>query len=182
MRRSEFLAQEYGSLREEVRETKARLFKLAGFGIVGLPSAYSVAKIYEVDVLVLSLPILICTLVLLFLSESRALMRCGKYIRTVLEQEVVGEDGQTVGGWECWLEEHPQHEPDRRLVDKLLAVFFYLLFLFYYVAAVWLAVQLARESYGVVGLAVALGSYIGVGILFVAVLIYSFRYSVSTES
>jgi hypothetical protein len=188
MRRSDFATLEYPALRKEIEETKARLFKLAGFGIVGLPGAYSVAKIYEIGVLTLSLPILICTIVLLYVSESHALMRCGRYVRHVVESQIVGqddkpilgEDGRPIGGWEWWLEQKVSNEPDRRLVDKLLAVFFYLLFFFYYVASVALSAQLANRLWGVLGLAIALGTYIGVGILFIVVLILGFRRSVST--
>ena len=112
MEKSEFLRYEYLTLREEIKETKARIFKLAGIGIVGMPSAYFFAKAYQLEVLVMSLPILICTVVLLYLSESRALMRCGQYIRTKIEPAIIDTHGICGTGWECWLEE--KAKGDRR--------------------------------------------------------------------
>jgi hypothetical protein len=179
-RKEDFLKAEYGTLRQEVKETKGRIFKLAGLGIVGMPSAYYLANTYHVDVLILSLPLLICTVVLLYLSESKALMRCGKYIRTVIEPEIRGEAAKSPLGWEHWLEEMGHGEQDRRIVDKLLTLFFYILWIFYYIASVGLAVQLATAKYQDVGRATVLGTYVGIGIIFVAVLVYSFRQSTST--
>lgn len=175
MNRSEFLKLEYETLREEIKETKSRLFKLAGLGVVGMPSAYSLAQVYKIDVLILSLPILICTLVLLYLSESGALMRCGRYIRVRIEAEITNGAGRGVNGWEHWLEERAKGEPNRRRVDQFLAVFFYLVFVFYYVASVSLAAGMAKVSYGDVGFAVALGAYVALGILSLYFLFSGFR-------
>ena len=81
MDKFEFVKMEYLTLKEEIKETKNRIFKLAGLGVVGMPAAYFIAKTHKIEALILSLPVLICTLLLLFLSESRALMRCGAYIK-----------------------------------------------------------------------------------------------------
>ena len=180
MDRSEFVKYEFLSIREEIKETKTRIFRLAGLGLVAMPSAYFLAQTYELDVLIISLPFLISTVVLLYLSESRALMRCGAYIKQVIESEVRNTDGDRIFGWEHWLSEKPKGEPDRRLVDKLVAIFFYLLFLFYYVASVSLAVAKASELFGIIGLSVVLAFYIGIGIMFLAFLIMNYRYSTST--
>ena len=85
MENDKFLIQQYISLREEVKETKARIFKLAGLGIVGMPASYFLAHTYKLEILIISLPILICTILLLFLAENRALMRCGMYIKEHIE-------------------------------------------------------------------------------------------------
>lgn len=174
-----FIECEYLTLRDEIKQTKERLFKLAGIGLVAVPSAYSLANIYKIQALVLSLPILICTMVLLFLSESRAVMRCGMYIKEKLET-FVPENSSTIIGWEHWLSEHKKGELDRRAVDKFLAIFFYLLFAFYYIASVQLAVITAKEQFGVVGMAVALGFYLGIGIIFIGFLIINFKHSTGT--
>jgi hypothetical protein len=102
MERDKFMEIEYQTLREEIKQTKDRIFKLAGFGLIGMPSAYSFANIYDIQVLVLSLPIMICTIFLLFLSETRALMRCGTYIKNKLEPNI-NNNADTRIGWEAWL-------------------------------------------------------------------------------
>lgn len=180
MQREEFLKCEYQSLRDEITETKARIFRLAGFGLVGMPAAYYLAQTYQIEVLVLSLPVLICTLVLLYFAESRALMRCGSYIRNNIEPLVFGRE-KNRGGWESWLAQNPHGEADRRIVDKLVAFFFYLLFLYYYVASVHLASTNARELFGAVGFAVTLAVYVGIGIVFLAFMITNFRFLTQTS-
>ncbi len=181
MNREEFVLHEYVSIREEIRDTKARIFKLAGFGIVAMPTANYLAHTYDIRVITLSLPILICTIVILFLAESRALMRCGKYIREIIEPMMADDDGHVGVGWETWLQRKEKGEPDRRLVDKLVAFFFYILFLFYYSAAVYLAAGSANCSYGMPGLSICLGFYIGIGLIFIVALITNLKYSSSTD-
>ncbi len=181
MDHAEFMKCEYLTLREEIKDTKDRIFKLAGFGIAGVPGAYYLANVYKLEILVYTLPILIIIIALLYLAESRALMRCGRYIRTRLEEQVKDENGAVVGGWEKWLETRERGEPNRRSVDKYATAFFYLLFTIYYAAAVSMASHMAGEHFGVVGCAVVLGAYIGVGAAFIAFLIGSIKYCISTH-
>ena len=182
MDKNDFLLQQYLTLRDEVKETKSRIFKLAGFGIIGMPSAYFLAHTYKLDILIISLPILICTILLLFLAESRALMRCGLYIKEHIETELVSSVDINFIGWEHWLEQKQRGKPGRRIVDILVVVFFYTLFLFYYIASVALAAQTCGSKYGTIGLAVVLGAYIGLGIIFVGFLLFSLKHSTSTSS
>lgn len=190
MDKSKFLEAQYVSIREEIRETKARIFRLAGYGLVGIPSAYLFAEKYQIQIITYSLPILICTLVLIFMSESRALMRAGRYIRCCIEpvfyppanskaKDIACEYSIDIG-WENWLEEQQSGEPGRRLVDKLLAGFFYTLFFIYYIASVFMASSVARSEYGTLGMSIALGFYIGIGTIFCAILFWNFRHSTST--
>ena len=181
MDKAQFMREEYVSLRDEIKETKARIFTLAGFGLVALPSAYGLAQALKIDALILSLPILICTIQLLYLSESRSLMRAGEYIKKNLEERVTGCDDDECRGWEHWLEDKPAREPDRRSVDKLLAIFFYLLYAFYYLASVELAVVTANHRWGVIGMAAVLGFYVAVGGGFIWFLAFNYRRSVSTN-
>jgi hypothetical protein len=81
MDKQEFMKQQYISLREEIKETKARIFKTLGFGLVVVPAANFVATTYQVDVLIMLMPCLIIVVALIYLSENRAKMRCGRYIR-----------------------------------------------------------------------------------------------------
>lgn len=177
---ADFRKCEYVTLREEIKETKGRIFRLAGLGIIGMPSSYFLAATYEFEILILSLPILICIVLLLYISESRALMRCGEYIKTKIEPEINDNGKKNFKGWEHWLQEKKKGERGRRTVDKLVTVFFYILFLFYYIASVSLAVEMANSKWGVTGFAVTIGFYVGTGILFIGFLGYCFKHSTST--
>ncbi len=173
---------EYVALREEIKETKARIFSLAGFALVAMPSSYGLAQAFKIEALVLSLPILICTIQLVYLAESRSLMRCGEYIKKRIEEPIARAAGSGEAlGWEHWLSEQPAAESSRRTVDKMLAYFFYLIFLFYYVASVQLAAATASNQWGVIGLAVSLGFYIGIGVVFAAFLIRNYRHTTTTS-
>jgi hypothetical protein len=159
MERDEFLLQEYQTLREEIRETKSRIFKLA-FGMLGIPTAYIIAERYQdtsvsagLPVLSLSLPLIVMTLTLLFTAESRALMRTGRYIKNFIEPRVNWDtkpdpiaNGAVLRGWETWLEVRSVDEPKRRIVDQLVSYFFYGLFVLYYIGSVLLA-STAAEVY-----------------------------------
>lgn len=180
MEEDKFVIQQYISLREEIKETKSRIFKLAGLGIVGMPASYFLAHTYKLEILIISLPILICTILLLFLAESRALMRCGMYIKEQIEP-IFQQQNIDFKGWEHWLQETKQGEPGRRIVDVLVVVFFYILFAFYYVASVSLAAQTCNNKFGTIGFASVLGLYIGLGVVFIGFLFRSFKHSTSTK-
>lgn len=187
MTRSEFLKSEYETLREEIKISKSRMFTLAVGALVGIPTAYSfaektVAEKTDTHGIVFSLPLLICVIMLLYLSETFALMRAGRYIRFHIEPKIVDATEPSFKGWEHWLEEFPRPltKPSRRLVDRFLTSFFYVIFVFYYVMSATLAASRAYTQFQAIGLAVSLSVYISVGILFVAFLLFSFKYSVGT--
>lgn len=194
MDKAKFYEHQYVSIREEIKETKARIFKLAWLGLIGVPTAYLFAEKYEILVVTLTMPVIICTLMLLFIAESMALMRAGRYIRLciepiiiefvpkaekkesndVVEEEEPSDEVDATGatdcflevGWETWLEGPRQKgEPGRRLVDKLVTIFFYSLFTFYYIAAGWLAVVAAEKSLGIIGLYLALVFYVAIAVV-----------------
>jgi hypothetical protein len=142
MNSSDFLKCEFEVLRKEIEQSKDRIFKLAIGGIIGIPSGYSIAEQAKLDILSYSLPLLICIIVLLCLSESFAVMRAGRYIRDEIEPNIVDTAERKPEGWEAWLEKHTY----RRYVDRFLMSFFYLLFVFYYVASATLAVKIASEK------------------------------------
>lgn len=59
MNRGEFLNEEFKTLREEIRETKSRIFRTIVAGLTVVPAANAIAEQYDVGVLVVSLPILV---------------------------------------------------------------------------------------------------------------------------
>lgn len=173
MNREEFLKQQFITLREEVKETKSRIFRALGLGLVIVPASNFLAKEYSVDTLILSTPLLTIVVALLFMAETRALMRCGRYIRTKIESEI-----EDFIGWEEWLEIPSNY--DRRDVDKYLSYSFYLLFIVYYCGATFLAFRFSTEKYGIVAASLVSSAYVAIGIWFVIFTIQNIKYSVST--
>lgn len=167
----EFLKQEYIALREETVETKERIFKTLGFGLVVVPAFEFLAKTYDqaAPEIVLFVPLLVIVVALVYLSENNSLMRSGQYIKERIETTVVG-----VKGWEHWLEESSNEYA--RGVDKYLSYAFYMLFFVYYAASVALAGSLIM-NYGEVTAGILFGAYTAIGLWFVFYLYGSIRLS-----
>ena len=176
MDKSEFLKQQYLTLREEIKAPKARIFKMASVGIIAMPAFYFLATAYQIDLLILTLPIIICVIVILYLSEMHAMMRCGRYIRTMIEPNI-----DNVVGWEMWLEKEEIGEQDRRKVEKLVTYFFYLIFAIYYLASVNLSAQYASTKLGLEYSWIFYSFYIALGIIFGFQLVQSWKFTVSTK-
>jgi hypothetical protein len=68
MDKQEFLKQQYLTLRDEIKETKDRIFKTMGFGLVVVPGSHFLAEAYKVDTVTLSLPILVVVVALIYLA------------------------------------------------------------------------------------------------------------------
>lgn len=190
MDKDKFFEAQYVFIREEIKEIKARIFRLAGFGLVGVPTAYTFATKYDIEIIAYVLPFLICALALIFMAESQALMRAGRYIRCCIEpiyfppstaehKDTSCEFSLNIG-WETWLEAQEKGEPGRRSGDKLIALFFYSLFFLYYLASVWLASSVAKSNLGTLGQSIVLGFYVGLGVVFGAILFMNFARSTST--
>ena len=175
MEKSEFLKQQYLSLREEVKETKDRIFKTMGFGLVVVPASHFLSQAYKIDTVTLSLPILVVVVALIYLAENNALMRCGRYLKHHIEPEI-----REVIGWEEWLETKSSY--DTRAVDKYLSYAFYLLFFVYFAGSVFLASRFALETYGMLPTSLLLGGYVAIGIWFVIFLLKSIKISTTTEA
>jgi len=170
MDKTEFLKQQYLTLREEIKETKDRIFKTMGFGLVVVPAAHFLSQAYNIDTVTLSMPLLVVVVALIFLAENNALMRCGSYLKDHIESEVEG-----IIGWEVWLE--TENNFDRRAVDEYLSYAFYLLFFVYYAGSVFLVAKFALKSYGMLETALLLGAYVAIGIWFVIFLLKNIKTS-----
>jgi hypothetical protein len=136
-----FLIEEYRTLRREIEETKSRIFKLAVLSAAGMPTSYFFAHQNIIDIFTMFLPLLICAVMALYLSESRDLMRCGKYIKENIEpfqdemEKMIAGKKIEWKGWERWLEEDDSPNSffmknTKRSVDNFVAFFFYIFFLF----------------------------------------------------
>lgn len=175
MDKQEFLKQQYLTLREEIRETKDRIFKTMGFGLVVVPASHFLAQAYKIDTVILSLPVLVVVVALIYLAENNALMRCGRYIKHHIEPEI-----REVIGWEEWLETKSSY--DARAVDKYLSYAFYLLFLVYFAGSVFLAARFALQTYGMLATSLLLGGYVAIGIWFIIFLLKSIKISTTTTT
>ena len=174
MNKQDFLKEQFLTLRKEIEATKSRIFKSLGFGLVIVPTSHFFAKSYKIDTIILSIPILVIVVALIYLSENNALMRCGRYIRLHIEPEIEG-----VIGWEKFLETPSEIDP--RSVDKYLSYCFYLLFFVYFAGSVFLAGRFSLEQYGLTVHSVLLGAYIAIGIWFLTYLLRSIRVSTRTK-
>ena len=139
MTTDEFMKEQYLTLRDEIRESKARIFWLliiaillvmvAGYMAAEHPSAFANAAI----------PFLLLGLMLTFISEQNNIARAGRYLRETVEPRI-----ENVVGWEHWLETKPR----LREVDHAFVLGFSVLFLiFFAISASLTLVQLDRGSH-----------------------------------
>ncbi len=133
-----FYELQYLTLRKEIEDTHARMFTLLIGGSALVPAAQFLSEAFRAGVFLVVLPFLVVVLVLLFLSQNVAIMRCGQYIREHIEAKI-----PDITGWETWEEQRDDNGGgrigDRRIVDNLLNYGFYLLSGLYYVVSVYLA-------------------------------------------
>lgn len=165
MDNNEFLKQQYVTLREEIRDSKARIFRIMGFGLTIVPAANFVAQTYKVDAITLSLPILVVVIALVFLAENNALMRCGSYIKDHIEPNF-----PKIVGWETWLQ--IKKKWNVRNVDIYVSYAFHILFLVYFIGSVLIARNFCIITYGTYLANLLLSTYVIIGVWFV---IYLFQ-------
>jgi len=170
---SDFLREEFVTLRDEIKESKSRMYRTMGLGVFVVPAANLLAQVYKVEILLLTIPLLVVVVALMYLSENHALMRCGRYIRLHIEPHF------DVLGWEKWLETPDSFHP--RSVDKYVSYSFYLLFFVYFAGSVFIADRHMRSEYGAVQATILLGFYVAVGVWFLIYLIQNVRVSTVTS-
>lgn len=132
MSREEFLKQQYLTLRDEIRESKARLFRLLVLGALFVPAAGFIATEYKATFASASIPFIIIVVMLAFISEQNAIVRAGRYLKENVEPHITG-----VIGWEKWLESNHK----LRAVDRYFYGSFLVLFLVFYTIGASTAVQ-----------------------------------------
>jgi uncharacterized membrane protein len=131
MDQSEFLKQQFSTIREEIKAIKSRLFWTVAMGLFGVPIITFMAE-YTGKFVSLLIPYLVLVIILMFLAEQSALMRAGRYIRQVIEPNV-----DTSLGWEAWLESRS----DLRLMDRHFVACFIIVFFVYYFMTIGVAMQ-----------------------------------------
>ncbi|MCP4247014.1 MAG: hypothetical protein GY778_08180 [bacterium] len=126
------LRDEFVTLRDEIRATKARLFWIVVLGLFGVPLLAYLASQAHLFVWLL-LPFSVLALILMFLAEQSSMMRAGRYIREKIET-----DAECSAGWEQWVESLPQF----RFMDKQYVACFVIIFFAYYFLTIGVAVNM----------------------------------------
>lgn len=120
MNDSDFLKHQFITLREEIRESKARIFKLVVLGALFVPAAGYAADRLQLFLASAAIPFVLVLLMLDFISEQNAIIRAGRYLKEHIEPKVAG-----VTGWEKWLESnHKLRSVDRYFFGSFLLMFF----------------------------------------------------------
>ena len=178
MDKQEFLKEQFVTLRQEIKATKARLFWIVLAGLFGVPVLSHLAA--DADALVwLLIPYLVLVLIVMFLNEQNTMMRAGQYIREQVERNI-----DYSPGWEAWIESRAE----LRLMDRHYFACFIIIFFVYYFASIGMAMhrflghgandQFGQYGYLTIGAAVTYG--IG-GIWVLSILVHHWRSSVSTS-
>ncbi len=132
MDKNEFLRQQYVTLRDEIKATKQRAFLIVLLGLIAVPIVAFVAQTHELDYVAPMVPFLVLVLTVAYFVEQNALMRCGQFIRSSIEPQIMDAPG-----WETWLES----KPDLRTMDKYFGGCFMIVFFVFYFLSVALAIN-----------------------------------------
>jgi hypothetical protein len=162
MDKARFQELQYLTLRKEVEDSLNRAFQIMVGGATLIPILVGILGHYTATPILLTLPMMVVVIALLYLNQWNSIMRCGRYIRTRIEPEMMGEEG-----WEAWLESHPDTHMGavhNRLVDTYLVFAFYLLTGAYYFATGYIGVTYAHQKYGAAGQWSTLAAYVVIGI------------------
>lgn len=159
--KTRFQELQFLTLRKEIEDSLNRSFQIMVGGATLVPILVGILGHYTATPILLTLPMMVVVIALLYLNQWNSIMRCGRYIRTRLEPEMTSEEG-----WEAWLESNPDMHlgaVHNRLVDTYLVYAFYLLTAAYYFACSYIAINYAHGSYGPVAAWLALTAYIVIG-------------------
>ncbi|MEK6643320.1 MAG: hypothetical protein AABZ08_05375 [Planctomycetota bacterium] len=132
MSADEFMKQQYLTLRDEIRASKARIFILLILGTLFVPAAGFAAREFSSTYASGSMPFLILVLMLAFVMEQNSIIRAGKYLKDHVEPHIEG-----VVTWEAWLERNQK----TRDTDRYFFGSFLLVFVLFYTIAATLAVE-----------------------------------------
>ena len=119
MSSDQYMKQQYLTLRDEIRASKARIFILLVLGTLLVPLVGFLAKEYSATYASASLPFVILILMICFLMEQNCIIRAGKYLKDHVEPHIEG-----VTTWETWLESnHRLRDTDRYFFGSFILVF-----------------------------------------------------------
>lgn len=179
MNLSDFQREQFVVLRREIESRQTRLFWTVVIGLLGMPTLIYLTK--DADTLAwLAIPLLMIVIIVLFLAEQHAMMRCGRFIR-----EKVEKNPDLAPGWESWLESNPEF----RLMERNFVGSFVVIFFLYYFLAIgmalyrlWAVVSSDPSGHYLYWLYGAIVCYT-IGALWAMLnLVHHWRFSVSTSS
>lgn len=135
----EFMKEQYLTLRDEIRESKSRIFWLLIIGVFLVMAAGYLAAEHPNAFANAAIPFLLLGLMLSFVAEQNNIARAGRYLRETVEPRI-----ENVMGWEHWLETKPR----LREVDHAFVLGFSVLFLvFFAITASLSLMQLDKEKH-----------------------------------
>ena len=138
MATDEFMKHQYLTLREEIRDSKARIFWLLIIGMLMVMTAGYLAAEHPSAFSNAAIPFLLLGLMLSFISEQNNIARAGRYLRETVEPSI-----ENLVGWEHWLESKPR----LREVDHSFVLGFSVLFLIFFAVTTSLTlVQLDKNK------------------------------------
>ena len=163
MENNALILQQFITLREEIKATKARIFWIVAMGLFGVPLiTYLAESIKGALFLTPMVPYVVLVLIVMFIAEHTALMRAGQYIRRKIEPN----SNQAIE-WETWLESNTS----ARLLDKHFVAVFVLVFFVYYFMSIGFAIQTLQSDQG--GDPLPLAWTIAAGVTYVVGLIWT---------
>jgi hypothetical protein len=162
MATEEFMKQQFLTLRDEIRESKARVFWLLIMGVLLVIASGYLAAEHPSAFANAAIPFLLLALMLSFISEQNNIARAGRYLREAVEPRI-----ENLVGWEHWLETKPR----LREVDHSFVIGFSVLFLIFFAIASSLTLMqldknaVLKQYVWAAGAAYALGAFC-IGVVF----------------
>lgn len=138
MSTEQFMSQQYITLRDEIRASKARIFMLLMMGTLFIPAVGFAAKAFSAVYASASMPFIILVLMLCFLMEQNSIIRAGRYLKQHVEPHIDG-----IITWENWLESNQR----LRDTDRYFFGSFLLVFVVFYAVASGSAVESLAEQW-----------------------------------
>jgi hypothetical protein len=123
MATDEFMRQQFLTLRDEIRESKARIFWVLILGMALVLVCGYLASEHPSALGNAAIPFLLIGLMLSYVSEQNNIARAGRYLRETVEPRI-----ENLLGWEHWLESKPR----LREVDHSFVLGFSVLFLIFF--------------------------------------------------
>ncbi len=179
----QFLIEEYKTLREEMKETKDRIFKIVIFSISVIPLSMYLLWKYDINIVTSVLPFLVIVVSMLYYNECISLLRCGRYIKDNIEPNLAKQDN-TFKGWEDWLA-CERDDFGLRKIKKEKDIFFsyalHSLFLFYYANSSVLAYSFFKDKIGSSAGIFSAGVYSMLGVFYLLYIAINVNKKISAE-
>jgi hypothetical protein len=173
MKSDDFLREEYIKRREEIKETKDRIFTICHRPLDTPRWAVSKSHYGSGD------SAFNCAI---FSSKRSFSISCRKsqfYAMWALHTPTYREKIPDTMGWENWLESDDSCAP--RIVDKYVAYSIYIVLRIYCVASIVLCWNYSRNVYGSIPSTLLVGIYTGLGVVFISYLLNNVRSATTTR-